>query len=123
MSVPATAVFDRAALASRLEGDEELLLEIVALFAEDGAQQAEKLSAAAAVADMAQAARVAHTIKGAAANVSALRIVEVAVRAEQAAHAGDAGGCRAAAEALEQELRAFRAAARAQGLLPGTTDG
>lgn len=123
MNVPDPAVFDRAALASRLEGDEELVLEIVALFAEDAALQLAKLRAAVGASELRQAARIAHTVKGAAANVSALRIFEVAIRAEQAAEGGDADACLAAVGELQDELRAFKETVRAQGLLrPGASD-
>ena len=110
MSIPAEVAFDRAALVSRLEGDEELVQEIVALFIEDGAVQVDKLRAAVAAAALEEAARIAHTVKGAAANVSAEAIRGLSHRVEAAAREGHAEQAGPLVDRIEHELDRLRQA-------------
>lgn len=86
-----TQVFDRRVLLERLMGDEELLREIIVLFLQEAPSQVEGLKRAVREGDEAEAARMAHTLKGSAANLAAdafrylARQIEMAARSEPAA--------------------------------------
>ncbi len=99
----AQAVDVESALA-RVEGDREFLAELVRLFLSTLPESREKLSEALAKGDTAAAAKAAHALKGAAANVSAGPTAQAALEVEKAARSGDAGAARAAFARLEREL-------------------
>jgi HPt (histidine-containing phosphotransfer) domain-containing protein len=71
--------FDEAALRDRVEGDTELLQEIVELFLDDSPRQLAAVQAAAAAGDAQALMRVAHTLKGAASNFGAAAVVTAAL--------------------------------------------
>jgi HPt (histidine-containing phosphotransfer) domain-containing protein len=81
--------FDRASLMGRLLDDEELVRELVDAFLADTPEQVSALEAAFAAGDILQTGRLAHRIKGAAANLSACRLQQVAHALERIAHAGN----------------------------------
>jgi HPt (histidine-containing phosphotransfer) domain-containing protein len=81
-------ILDRQSLLTRLDGDEELAGEILALFIEDAPLQLSELDSALTAHSLEQVARVAHTIKGAAANIGGLRVEQAARALEAAARAG-----------------------------------
>jgi CheY-like chemotaxis protein len=75
-AMPAT--FDRAATLERLGGDEALLSDAVALFLEDCPRRLAALKAAVDAGDAERIRTEAHSIKGAASNLSALGVFEAA---------------------------------------------
>ncbi len=74
---PAPALDVRAAL-GRLGGNERLLLNVAAEFARDYADAADALERLVAAGDLAEARRLAHTLKGVAGNLSADALAAVA---------------------------------------------
>jgi CheY-like chemotaxis protein/HPt (histidine-containing phosphotransfer) domain-containing protein len=82
-------VFDRPNLVERLDGDEEIIGEVIGIFLEDAPRRLQVLEDALQESDAALAQREAHTLKGAASNLSAPSLQEAARRVEQAAEAGD----------------------------------
>lgn len=82
-------VFDKTGALNRLGGDEELLKELVQLFSESVTGQMAKLGEAIESADMELARQIAHSVKGAAANVGAVNVQHGALQAESAAREGE----------------------------------
>src|SRR4030066_524879 len=82
-------VMDKDGALQRLGGDEELLVELVKLFSENIPQQIDKLGEAIKSADMELARQIAHSVKGAAANVGAVTVQHGALQAESAAREGE----------------------------------
>jgi two-component system sensor histidine kinase/response regulator len=78
----AEALIDRVALLERVEGDRELLAEMVHLFQEDAPRLLAAMREALARGDMALLERSAHSLKGAAANLSAKSASAAAQRLE-----------------------------------------
>jgi HPt (histidine-containing phosphotransfer) domain-containing protein len=86
---PSTTLLDRDAALERLDGDEELLAEIVAIFLEDAPRLFLALKQARLDRDHKTSERQAHSLKGASANVGAVMLQEICLRAEAAARAGE----------------------------------
>ncbi len=76
-------IFDRANFMDRLEGDIELARDLAALFLDDAAEKMDLLSAAISSGDADAVEQTAHSLKGAAANVSAYAVRHLAYRIEQ----------------------------------------
>ena len=96
--VDTTPILDLAALAQlrALADDvarpgEDVLGRLLQIFVEDSAARLVTLQAAWTAGDAAAAARAAHNLKGAAANMGALRVVAAAVVVEAACRAPPAG--------------------------------
>ena len=81
--------FDGAALLERLEGDEKIYEEVIALFLEDVPGQIRCLQEAVSGGDVAMAERQAHTLKGASGNVGAMGLQKVALEIEKACKEGN----------------------------------
>jgi len=82
-------VFDRAGVLDRLEGDIELASIVFEAFLEDIPNQIQALKGFVTSGDTAASARLAHSIRGAAANVGGDRLRNLAAEMEKAADAGD----------------------------------
>jgi HPt (histidine-containing phosphotransfer) domain-containing protein len=108
--LPTAEAFDQTALLVRLEGDEELLQELIVLFLDDAPQRLARLRAAAAGHDLPALAQATHTLKGAIGNLCAMRAFDVAQRLESLAHAGDAQHTGEALAALEAEMTSLQTA-------------
>lgn len=102
-AISAATVWDRAALLDRLMGDEELLVDIVQGFLQDLPQQIDAIDSMLSAKALARVAQQAHTIKGAAANISAVQVSKAAYEVEKAAKAG-------AGDALDQKRNELRRA-------------
>jgi len=70
---------------ARLQGDKELLLELVQIFLEDTPLRFKDISALIAKSDCLELADVAHSIKGAASNIGANKLWQSFKEIEQAA--------------------------------------
>ncbi len=105
---PATPIFDRAGMMARLMDDEELIHLVVESFLEDTPLQIASLRDYLEAGDAAGAARQAHTIRGAAANVGGERLREIAFEMESAAKTGDLGIARLYLAKLEEEFLGLR---------------
>jgi PAS domain S-box-containing protein len=77
-------MLDRDEAIERLGGDESLLQEICALFIEDGPRRLSAIQDAVTRGDFVRVRAEAHGLKGAAANLSALALVDAAAALEQA---------------------------------------
>lgn len=99
---PAVQVWDRTVMLNRLMGDDELLLEICAAFLADMPRQIEKLTERVAAGDLPASERLAHAIKGAAANVGEQPMQACAAMIETSAVQGNLGQ-------IKEELETLRA--------------
>jgi len=88
---PATPVFDRVGFMDRLMGDENFAKEILEVFLDDIPKQIESLKRSLEASDAKTVERIAHTIRGAAANVGGQALCEVASAIESACRNGNVG--------------------------------
>ena len=95
---------NRASLLERVEGDQELLAEMIQLFLADAPQLIDAMGKALLQGDMVLLERSAHSMKGAAGNMSAQVTVDAASQLEQSAKNGDAESSRANLVALESAV-------------------
>ena len=114
----APPAFDPAVLLDLLGGDREAVAEILAEYDADAPRQLAELREAVAAGDAERVRRLAHTLKGASANVGAEALRGAALRLEQAAAAGDLAGGEALVATMDAELERALDAARAEGFLP-----
>jgi len=77
-------VFSYADFLARIDGDVELLKEVIEIFLEDTPRLLSDLYTAIERNDLVAAERAAHTLKGAAANISACRLYAISQEAQQA---------------------------------------
>lgn len=99
-------VYDRSVLAGMVGDEESLIQEIIAEFIRDASSQIEAMRAALDQKDSETLQRAAHRLKGAAANVGAIALRELALKLEK----GNAEDSYAAAQLLakiEQALEEF----------------
>jgi len=92
---------DRAVILEQLEGNSELLIELVQLFLEEAPQLIEAMRKSLQQGDMQELARSAHSMKGAASNFMAHRTAGAALQLEDDAKRGDTESARTALAALE----------------------
>lgn len=92
---------NRALILERLEGNSELLIELVQLFSEEAPQLIEAMRKSLQQGDMQGLARSAHSMKGAASNFLAHRTAGAALQLEDDAKRGDRESARTALAALE----------------------
>jgi PAS domain S-box-containing protein len=100
----APPVLDRAGVLTRLDNDRDLVREVVNLFRGDRPRLQSALRQAAAEGNTAELARVGHTLRGAAGNLSAPAVVQASQALEAAGRAGLTEEARAAQVKLEREL-------------------
>lgn len=84
-------VWDEQALLKRSLGKEKLMRSLIAMFLKSTPNQVEELGKACAGSDTEQVRMLAHTIKGGAANLSALRVQQSALELEEQAKQGATG--------------------------------
>jgi HPt (histidine-containing phosphotransfer) domain-containing protein len=77
-------VFDYADFLARIDGDVDLLKEVIAIFLEDTPRLLSDLYTAIERDDLVAVERAAHTLKGAAANISACRLYAISQETQQA---------------------------------------
>ena len=99
------AIFDRAMLLNRVNGDEEIVTEVMEVFLQDVPQQILFLQEAIANGDEMLAVRQAHSIKGAAADVGAVALQEVAFEMEKTARGGQLNKAFKLVEAISEEFK------------------
>jgi two-component system, sensor histidine kinase and response regulator len=98
-------IFDVQDAMERVEGDRELLAELVALFLEDYLSQLDKLHQAIRENHSQQVERLAHSLKSALANLSAKRAANTACQLETLGRAGNLEAALDAICHLQDELR------------------
>ncbi len=86
---PNSFSLDRSAVLSRLDGDTDLLRELVKIFLKDAPRLLAEAKSALAEGDATRLQRAAHTLKGAASNFSALAAAGAAEQLEAMARDGD----------------------------------
>ena len=100
--------FDKSDLVERMMGDNELAREVVDCFLQDTPAQIAALREHLNLASIAVAARFAHSIRGAAANVSAQALSAIAAELEISGAAGDLASVLTQFRELEKEFEAAR---------------
>jgi CheY-like chemotaxis protein len=105
--------FDRSAILARVEGDQDLLQEIVALFLEETPRLLSDVQAAIARRDAAELSRAAHTLKGSVGNFGAKRAYDEVVKLEAIGKGGDLTDAQRTYDGLEREIDRLVAALRA----------
>jgi|YelNatPaOPRAMG01_1025707.scaffolds.fasta_scaffold07545_5 two-component system sensor histidine kinase/response regulator len=103
-----TDIFDRQALLERVEGNEELLEELVHIFLDYTPRQLQKLRQALEVGDASGLQGQAHSLKGAAASISAEAVRQVAGQLEISGKNRDLEEAQLLLEALIQEFARFQ---------------
>jgi CheY-like chemotaxis protein/two-component sensor histidine kinase len=111
----ATAIFDRAGVLNRLEGDEELAQIVFAEFLEDVPKQIQALKDLVRSGDLAGSARQAHSIRGASASVGGESLRQVATEMEKTADAGDLDGVNIRMNDLDAQFLLLRDAIKKDG--------
>jgi HPt (histidine-containing phosphotransfer) domain-containing protein len=103
---------DRVRLFSRIEGDLDLLREIVSLFLADYPRRLGELKDAVTRGDSDAVSSVAHSIKGSVGSLAAQPCYEAAQRLERMGISGDLTAAGAACAALEAEVERLKTALR-----------
>ena len=98
---------DRKSLLERVEGDQALLTEMIRLFQEDAPKLVASMRAALQAGELDALERSAHSLKGAASNLSALRAAAGALRVEDAARNKNAEFAMSALADLEREVESL----------------
>lgn len=106
------AVFSIDALLERLDGDREVMAEVLDLFLTESRRDVKRVAEAIQARAWEQAARAAHALKGAAANVGADRASAVAAALETMAKSPDRGDAASRLAALQAAFDAACAAMR-----------
>jgi len=108
-------VLDWDELAERLAGDVDLAWEVLSEFVETLPQRLAEIDEAVRIADPGLIKRLAHTLKGASANISARRLSEAALAVEQAASRGDTTALKALCAVLKEQADRLTMAAHEVG--------
>jgi len=87
----ASSRLDLAVALDRVEGDRELLEEIARLFAEECPALIDSIRRARHANDWPEMQRAAHTLKGAASNIAAMKVAQAALALEAQARSGVPG--------------------------------
>jgi signal transduction histidine kinase/sensor domain CHASE-containing protein/DNA-binding response OmpR family regulator len=103
-SATAATTFDRQSALERLDGDENLLRELVTLFLKDAPQHLTEVETALRAGDLERVARVAHTMKGAIGNFGTTDAYDAVVRLEGACLDKDAAAADGAMRTLVAQL-------------------
>jgi CheY-like chemotaxis protein/HPt (histidine-containing phosphotransfer) domain-containing protein len=98
------AAWDSEAALARMEGDRDLLSEIVQLFMSECPRISAELRQALEAHDARLVERLAHTLKGSSANISATGLCQAALALEMHARSGDLTDASVQIEAIEGEL-------------------
>jgi len=97
-------LLNRSLLLDRLEGDQELLLELLHVFQEETPRLLAAMKEAIQMRDMNGLSRSAHSMKGAAGTISAIRTATDASQLEQDAKNGDVESCISGLARLERDV-------------------
>ncbi len=103
-SVP---VHDEESALEMLEGERELLEDVIELFKESMPERLEEYAKGEAAGDREAISRAAHAIKGSAANISAMRLCKIAGFIETQARNGESEDFAAGLASLREEYARF----------------
>ncbi len=109
---PDPEIFDREGIMERVLGDEELAKELINSFLEDTPAQLKNLKAMIEAGDVSDVERLAHSIKGASANLGGEVLRSAAYGVEKAAKAGNLDSARELMPELERQFGLLREAMR-----------
>ena len=101
---PGTNAFDTDAALRHVEGDRDLLDEIIRIFADQCPKTMHEIQNAIRAADLSVLERAAHSLKGSASNLCATGVTEAAAELEESARSGDSPRFREQFQALESEV-------------------
>ncbi|MGH9438307.1 MAG: response regulator, partial [Terriglobia bacterium] len=101
-------IVDRKWALEQMDGDEQLLAEMSALFLEDYPKRLSLLRQALSLSDAREIAAQAHTLKGSVGNFGARLAVEAALRVERVAREGDLKRAEEAIQLLEAALNQLK---------------
>jgi two-component system, sensor histidine kinase and response regulator len=101
-------LIDRVSLLERVEGDRELLTEMIHLFQEDSPKLLTAMRDALQRGDMAVLERSAHSLKGAASNLSAKATAAAALQLEKDAKSNDAESAKKSLTEVERAVELLR---------------
>jgi len=105
----------RAGLLERLNGDEELLADLMETFLDDVPRQISALQEAIEKDDAPGVRLRAHTIKGASANFGVPGLRSAAARLEEATQAGNLSGVLEGLQRIRKELETFKRVVQDRG--------
>ncbi|MBW2702092.1 MAG: response regulator [Deltaproteobacteria bacterium] len=110
-------IFDERSALSRVEGDRDLLMEILAVFMEEAPAQLRQISKSAALGDLEVLRRQAHSLKSAAGSVAAQQLTERAARIESHAQSGALDRAMVEVRRLDDDLDSLHGLLGEKGLL------
>ena len=111
----AGVVLDRAAILARVDGDEELLEELVTIFLDDSLQLMNEIRESLARGDSKRLRHAAHTLKGSAANFGTSPVCEEAARLEMMGHNENLTGAEAVWAELEEAMKNLKLVLKSLG--------
>lgn len=100
---PSGQVWNLAELLERVDNDQELLRDLLNIFKEDFPRTMRSLESAVAAADLKNASRLSHTLKGMLSSLGGTRAAAAAAKLEVLATAGETASLKGALDALEHE--------------------
>jgi HPt (histidine-containing phosphotransfer) domain-containing protein len=104
--------FDLTALLHMVEGDEELLCEMLAIFLNTYAHQLEVVRTALADEDPTALVKAAHRMKGSLSVLAVRELTDMAAELERLGKRGTLHGAKRLFESLEEGVQAFAAVAK-----------
>jgi two-component system sensor histidine kinase/response regulator len=110
LEAPHAGIFDKKSLLERLDGDEELLKEILRTFLEDTPVRMEEIRLALREKDAAGLELQAHSLKGAAMNISGEGLQSLSGEIEVAGKRSDLAKAGSLVGKLEKEFEKFKSA-------------
>jgi two-component system sensor histidine kinase/response regulator len=114
-TIVASEILDKAALLARVDGDKQLLAQIIEIFLEECPKQVREIRDAVAARDAPSLARLAHKLKGSVGNFAAQRAFEAALRLETICRKGDLSYVEEVSAQLEAEIGRLQPALRELG--------
>ncbi len=105
----APVIFNRAFALDMVQGDQNMLSDLVEMMKNYATEQVAQMAQAVKAQDVVQVGRLAHSIKGMAANLGAERVRQAAEHLEQLGRSGSLPPMRGDLARLHGELEAFRA--------------
>jgi len=107
---PAAKVFDQAALLARVQGDTQLLQELLGLFKDESPRLIGEIRAALSAHDPKALEAAAHTLKGVVGNFAADTAFQTALKLERQARGGELAGAELTLQELELQLERLKTA-------------
>lgn len=112
MIMDSSSIFNLEAALDRLDGDRELLADLIKLFLEESPKEFAAIAAALSRQDAAVLASAAHKLKGSVTQFCADRLFDSVKNLEQLGRAGDLAGAAPVCAAVEIQLAELQNALR-----------